>query len=293
MLVVGAAFFWGTSATLARFAFRDMGVPPLTAVELRLVIAAALFGIWIAWKQPRAFYVRPEDRRHFVILAIFGLAGVQGSYYYAISVLGVSLAILIQYLAPSLLVIKDLVTGKRIERITLIAVVAALAGTILLVGGLDPIARKATPLQWGVAFSACLTFAFYIVYSKRRLAHYAPVTVLFHTFWIAGLVWAVVTPPWRIVSAGHSSEVWGVFVLLALFSTLVPFSLFYAGLKRLPATEAGILSTFEPVVAVVAAAVVLGESLRPLQNVGALLVIAAAAISATRETKDLTKNPGG
>jgi drug/metabolite transporter (DMT)-like permease len=72
---------------------------------------------------------------------------------------------------------------------------------------------------------------------------------------------------------------WGLFVLLALFSTLIPFALFYAGLRRLPATQTGILATAEPVIAVVSAALFLNESLGFLQNIGAVLVLAASAMT--------------
>ena len=49
-----------------------------------------------------------------------------------------------------------------------------------------------------------------------------------------------------------------------MFSTLVPFAFFYAGLRRLPPAAAGIIATMEPVIAVLSAALFLGEGLRPL-----------------------------
>jgi drug/metabolite transporter (DMT)-like permease len=283
-MVLGATVFWGTSATLARYAFRDRHVPPLAAVEMRLSLAATMLAVLILLKRSATFRVDRGDWGYFVILAVFGLAAVQGSYYYSISVLGVGLAILIQYLAPSILVATDVARGIHVSGRTLLAVVAALAGTVLLVGNIDPRSVKATPIQWAVSFSAALSFAFYIVWSKRGLSRYPPETVLFHTFWLAAVIWGIVTPPWKIVSAGYSAEVWWMFLTLAVFSTLVPFFLFNAGLRRLRSTEAGILSTLEPVVAVASAALFLGESLAPLQNVGALLVLFAAALSSSAAT---------
>ena len=44
--------FWGTSATLARYVFRDHHVPPAVAVELRLLIAVTLLGPWLALRRP-------------------------------------------------------------------------------------------------------------------------------------------------------------------------------------------------------------------------------------------------
>jgi drug/metabolite transporter (DMT)-like permease len=74
-----------------------------------------------------------------------------------------------------------------------------------------------------------------------------------------------------------------MFAALGVFSTLVPFSLFYAGLARLPAAEAGVVATLEPVIAVLASAALLGEGLRPWQWVGAALVLAAAALASRAE----------
>ena len=96
LLVIAATVLWGTSATLARFVFRDHHIPPLTVVELRLLTAVALLGAWLAWRKPEALRIARADWGYFFILGLFGVAAVQGSYYMSISVLGVGLAILLQ-----------------------------------------------------------------------------------------------------------------------------------------------------------------------------------------------------
>jgi drug/metabolite transporter (DMT)-like permease len=285
-MVFGAAFFWGTSATLARTVFRDLHVPALTVVELRLFIASALLGPWLAIRHPEALKVRREDWPYFLLLGVFGVATVQGSYYYSISVLGVGLSILIQYLAPSLVVLYEVMRGHRLRRATLVAVVGALLGTALLVGNADAAKIHAAPWQWAVGFSAALWFAFYILFSKRGLTRYRPETVLFYTFVIAGTVWAFKTPPWKILAAGYGRTEWLLFLTLGVFSTLVPFSLFYGGLKRMRASEAGIVATLEPVVASVSAAWFLGEGLAPLQWLGAALVLTAAVLASREPMPD-------
>jgi drug/metabolite transporter (DMT)-like permease len=155
----------------------------------------------------------------------------------------------------------------------------------------DRAALHATPLQWAIGFSAALSFAFYILFSKRGIMRYPPETLLFYTFLIAAIVWAFVSPPWRIVGAHYGRELWLLFALLGVFSTLVPFSLFYAGLRRMPAAEAGIVATLEPVVAVVSAAVFLGEGLRLSQWFGAALVLAASTLASRRSAAVLVAQP--
>jgi drug/metabolite transporter (DMT)-like permease len=277
--VFAATVFWGTSATLARFVFRDCHVPPLSVVELRLLIAVALLGPWLAWRKPSALRVRRADWGYFLILGLFGVAAVQGTYYYAIATLGVGLAILLQYVAPALIIGFEALRGARVRPSVMVAVVAALTGTALLVGGVDQSALAIPARGWLAGAGAALSFAFYILFSKRGLARYAPETVLFYTFLIAAAFWACITPLPRILAAGYDAKLWAMFVALGVFSTLVPFVCFYAGLRRLPPAQAGIVATMEPVVAVLSAAVILGEGLRGLQWVGAALVLAAAALA--------------
>jgi drug/metabolite transporter (DMT)-like permease len=278
-LVFAAAFFWGTSATLARFVFHKLLVPSLVVVELRLLIAVALLAPWLAWRKPGALRVARRDWAYFLILGLFGVAAIQGSYYHSISVLGVGLAILLQYLAPVLIVLFDALRGKPLRGPTVFAVLAAVIGTTLVVGHVNLHALHARSVDWAIGFGSAIVFAFYILFSKRGLERYAPETVLLYTFAIAGCFWAVVTPPWKIIAARYDAKLWLMFLALGVFSTLVPFSFFYAGLKRLPASDAGIVATLEPVVAVLSAALFLGEWLTPLEWLGAALVLIAALIT--------------
>lgn len=282
LFVFAATALWGLSATLARFVFHRRQVPPLSVVELRLVISVVVLAPVLALSRPARLRVARADWCYFAILGIFGVAAIQGSYYYSIAKLGVGLAILLQYLAPALIVMFDLFRGARVRGHLLGAVGAAVVGTALVVGSVNPQSMHASPLDWAIGFGSAFAFAFYIVYSKRRLERYAPETVLLYTFAIAGALWAIVTPPWKILSAHYGPDLWLMFLALGMFSTLVPFILFYAGLKHLPASEAAIVATLEPVVAVLAAAGFLGEGLSGLQWLGALLVLVAAAISSIR-----------
>lgn len=278
-LVFAATVFWASTATLARFMFHSRQVDPLVVVELRLVIATALLFLILLATRRASLRIRREDAGYFLLLGLLGVAAVQGSYYYTISRLGVGLAILIQYLAPVLIVAFDLVRGRWVGWTLLGAVASAVIGTALLVGGIHPEALHARPLDWGIAFFSAFVFAFYILYSKRGLAKYAPETVLLYTFLVAALFWAFRSPPWKILAAGYPADLWGMFLLLGVFSTLVPFTLFYSGLRLLPAAETSVIATAEPLVAMVAAAIFLHEELRPLQMVGAALVLAAALMA--------------
>ena len=134
--------------------------------------------------------------------------------------------------------------------------------------------------QWVGALLAVTAAAIYAVYIvvgagvMQRVSALQSSTVIFAS---AGLVYGAMTalqgPRWPATPAG-----WGAVAGIVLFATLIPVSTFLAGLKRIGPTDAAMLSTLEPVVTVLLAAWLLGESLPLLSLVGGGLILAAVVI---------------
>jgi len=80
-----------------------------------------------------------------------------------------------------------------------------------------------------------------------------------------------------------TSTGWIAIITIALISTVLAFVTFFARLKRIGPTSASTLSTFEPIVAVVLAAIVLGETISPFQIFGGILILAAVVLLATSD----------
>jgi inner membrane transporter RhtA len=68
---------------------------------------------------------------------------------------------------------------------------------------------------------------------------------------------------------------------VAVLSTVVPFSLEHAALKRLPARTFGVLMSLEPAIAAVVGAVMLGEALG-LRGLFALACVTIASAGSAR-----------
>jgi drug/metabolite transporter, DME family len=84
---------------------------------------------------------------------------------------------------------------------------------------------------------------------------------------------------------GLSSSSYALLVMLAVVHTALAFGLYTVGLKRLDAGQAAIVATVEPVVAGAIGVVLLGEELTALKVIGALLVLAGAALAQVRFEK--------
>lgn len=117
-------------------------------------------------------------------------------------------------------------------------------------------------------------------------------TVTFYSITFASLFWLVVNPPWKIAMQSPSTPIWGALVVLAVVSILVPHSLYFSGLRYVVPSRAIITSALEPVVAILSAALVLGESLDIVQAIGALFVILAIVLLQVRRESGVAEPSG-
>jgi drug/metabolite transporter (DMT)-like permease len=82
-------------------------------------------------------------------------------------------------------------------------------------------------------------------------------------------------PAWPATATG-----WLAIAGIAVLSTVVAITLFFAGLDRIGPTRASTLSTIEPLCTVLLAAVVLGETIAPVQLAGGALILGAVLLLA-------------
>lgn len=280
--VLGAAILWGLSATAARFLLNQQ-VDTLLIVQTRVTISALLLLVIFMLFRREIFRTRVQDLWRFALLGVFGVAGSNVTYYFAIRESTVATAIIIQYTAP--LVVMAYAVYAHEERITavkLTAAIVSLLGCFLAVGAYDVSIVRITPLGLACGIGSIFTFAFLTVYTRHLVGRYGVWTVVFYSIAFASLFWFIVSPPWSARWQGVSETTWMALAVFAVISVLIPHSLYYSGLRRVVSSRAIITSTLEPVVAIVSAAALLGEYLEPGQIIGAVLVIAAIVLLQSR-----------
>lgn len=275
-MVVGAAFCWGVMATVAKLLFRDRGVDPLFLVVIRLDLATLTLFAVFAVAGPRRLRI---ERRECWLAAMVGVGGLLTNnflYFQAIHLTSVATALLLQYQAPILVALYTvLVQRQRMSRRLLLSLGMAVGGCALVVRVYDPAVLRPNLVGVAAGLGTAFAFAFYILASRVALKTMGAWTLLAYAYLSASLAWAFVVPPWRIFTQPYDAETWWAFVAIATIGTALPFGLFISGLKFLPPTQASIVSMLEPVVATLAAYIILGETLLPLQILGGGLVLAA------------------
>jgi drug/metabolite transporter (DMT)-like permease len=286
LLISAATLCWGGAANFGKAVFSGRlfagqePISPLVLTQARTTIAALVLGIFLLlWKGPRRLRMTARDLRLCAFIAVFGLAGSNFFYYWAVQKTAVAIAITVQYTAPVWVLL--FMVARRRQKATLgrvAAVLLALSGVALASGVFSPDVHVS---RMGVlaALLAAFSFSVYTIGAQDLVARNHPLHVMCYALLSSALLWLCVNPPWRLLRQHYSAGQWGFLFLFACFSTLLPYTFYFNGLKYLDPTRAIITSSLEPVFAALFAAVFLGEALGGMQMTGMAAVMMATILA--------------
>jgi len=277
-LVLISATAFGTNAIFAKLAYRE-GLATSQLLAFRFVLAAT--GMWGLALVLRQNPLRFERRS---LLALFGLGAIvytsqSLTYFTALQTLPASLCVLIVYIYPSLVVIAGwLFLRRSVSRLHTLALVGSFAGLVLLVGGAE------LHVAWGLVFAiaAPVVYTGYILLSEAVMGRVQAIGASAVIMSGAGLAFSVIALFQGQLSVPRSGSAWIVVFALALIPTMIAISTFLAGLPRVGAARASLLSTWEPVVTVILAVILFGDSFSAVQAMGGLLILASVVMQAGR-----------
>jgi drug/metabolite transporter (DMT)-like permease len=281
LLAAFAAACWATGGLTARWLFTRFA-SPVDAAQLsgaRALLAFLCLGGFLAVARPGELKVRVKDLAFFAVFGVVGLALVHFTYFKTISLTNVATAILLEYLAPVLILLFAVTFLK--ERLTWqlpVAVAMSVGGCGLMVGAIGRSGLVVSPagIAWGLA--SAVFFAFYTVIGRYAAHRWSPWTLLTYGLGAAALFWLLVLGPAAVIGVLADPARFAAVLFMALLSTVAPFGAYLVALHHIDATRASITATLEPAIAGVAAYLLLGESLGVLQILGGLLVVAAILV---------------
>jgi inner membrane transporter RhtA len=250
-------------AALAINLFGALG--PAGVVFLRVGFAAlTLLALWRPWRSLRrqgatesigVTASSPVARRNaYVAVVLFGLvlALMNLTFYTALTRIPLGVAVTVEFVGP----LGVAVAGSR-RALDVLWVVLAAGGIVLLApvgvfgaGHLDPVGLL-------LALGAGVCWAAYILLSALPIG-------------VAQAGGALLNPSLLLLGAG-----------VALLSSVVPYSLELAALRRMSTSAFGVLMSLEPAIATLVGWLILREALE-LRTILALILVTTAAIGATR-----------
>lgn len=283
ILTLLGATLWGVSGTSVQFIgnFRNMNLEWLLTMRL---ITAGLLTVLYGWiRQGNAIFNvfrNWRDTLGLVIFGVFGMALCQYTYFRSIVIAGAGIATVLQYLAPSMIIIYLLVRyGKRPSTGEIISVILALVGTICLMGnnGFSFESFRSDVLFWGLL--SAVGVAVYSVSPVRLLATYGTIPIVGFGMLLSGLVAAA------LFQQPHSYATWDVWTVVGCFNvvflgSIVSFNAYLEGVKRIGAVSGSILSSIEPISAAFFGWALLGNQFNWVGILGMAMIIATVIIIA-------------
>jgi len=278
-LLLLAVLFWGGSAPVGKLLIVTR-FDTLIIVQTRTSLAFILLLIFFLLKDRSIFRIELRDIWKFALLGILGIAITNYTYYYTVKEASVATAILVQYTAPVWIVLYSVLIVKedRLDRVTILSLVIALVGCYFAVtsGSMKGINLKGWAIITGPL--SAFTFAYQVIGTKQLLKRYSLWTLLLYMFGFSAIFWICINPPWNVIAKHYNVNDWEILWMFAIVSILIPQMAFASGLKLLDASTAGIISVMEPVIAIAAAYLILGESLSAIQMFGGLMVLLAIGL---------------
>ncbi|TFD78581.1 EamA family transporter [Cryobacterium psychrophilum] len=283
-IAVVAAISFGTSGALVK-PMLEAGWSPTAAVTARALTAGlvllpfALFSLRGRWA---ALWL---GRWRVLGMGIVGVACTQLAYFAALQTIPVSTALLIEFLAPLILVGFVWVTTKRMpRRAVLLGSALAVAGLVLVIG--PGAIRAVDPVGVLFAFGAAIACAVFFVVAARPARGLPPIALAAFGLLVGGaalgLLGVTGLLPFTASFAdlallGAETPWWVPLLALALISTAIAYAAGITAAGVLGSRLASFVGLLEVIFASLFAWLLLGELITPLQLLGGLLILGGIA----------------
>jgi DME family drug/metabolite transporter len=270
------ALLWATVGIVMRLLYEMSDINPFSIGFFRLALAVPplLIACWLSFGRD---FLKIKGR-DFLIMSLVGLmlALYQVCYAASIERVGVTIAVLVTLCtAPIMIaVLSWLVLGERPSKALIVALVGALAGTVLLIGFEPAESGSQSEMFWGVvlALGSALGYAVMTLCSRSLAGRYDPL----HSTTIGFSAGAVMLLPFALLNGFITSypvEGWMLLVYLGVVPSAMAYWLFFRAMHTTSATAAGIITLLEPLTSTLLAVWIFHEHLSETGIFGAILLL--------------------
>ncbi|HHJ15731.1 MAG TPA: DMT family transporter [Gammaproteobacteria bacterium] len=278
-MVLLAAVGFSAKAVLVKLAYAyNAELDAITLMTLRMLFALPFFLVVAFWLQ-RQTHIPTPARRELGLIAVLGILG-----FYLASLLDFSglayipagLERLILFLYPTLVVLFSALFYRR--PVTLRergALAVSYLGIVVVF--LQPLVVVPVRLWLGVAlvFGSAVVFALYLMLSGAQVRRSGSIAYTAYAMTAASFAVGVHFGVSHPLSALELPlQVYGLALLMALLSTVLPAFLMHEGIHRIGAGPASIMGSTGPVATLFLAWWLLGEPLTLVQMVGTAMILA-------------------
>lgn len=276
MIVVGS-ILWGATGPMMEWLLAHTTMTAEFMLAVRLLIAGSFILAMLKVKKTPLLHVWKEKywATQLIVFSLLGMLGLQYTFVKTIEVSNAIVATLLQFLAPIFIILYMAMMHKKLPpKSQWIGMIGTLIGLYLLLtnGSLKALFVSYDALVWGVFLG--LTYAFYTLYPARLMTEIGVITIIGWGMFISGVMFSILgtiwaSDDWLLLAQPHIM----LFILGISFFGSLAYILFLTSLKYITPIETSILSSFEPLSAMLISVLWLGSILLKWQLVGIVLML--------------------
>ena len=295
LVTLAGAALWGLNAVVSKY-LMGRGIDTMWMVNFRMITAGAVLLLFAFIKNKRGLFDIWKDRASVIrllIIAVFAFGLCQPTYYISIDYSNAGIASAIQQTAPVFVLIYVIIKEKRRPSAAeLSALVLVIAGSFLIATHGDARALAIHPAALAAGLFSALMCALYITVPAPLIKRYGTFETVGWGLFIGGCFLAPFCRLWNFPAQWDASMVIGM-AFIILPGAAFAFALFLYGTSIVGPVRGGIYNLFEPVVALAASAIWLGQEYHAAELFGTAAILAGIAImtagkeNETEGSKDL------
>lgn len=269
------AAVWAINFAFVKYALADFA--PLSFIVARFALAALfLFVIMVATREPLS--VSRRDAGALLRLGLVGIAIYNLLFMYGLKYTTASNSALFISTSPLFAALVLALTQRRsIGRMALPGMALSMAGVVLVLGSKPGGLTFSREDVLGDLLTLCaaLFWALYTTQARPLLEKYPPIKVTAYSMAFGTLLllpvgaYDVARQSWTSIPLAS----WGAFAFSTFLSGGIAFTLWYEGVKRIGVARTVVYHYLVPFIAVVFAALFLGERITLLQVLGGILIL--------------------
>ena len=286
--LVALCVIWGVNFSVIKVALVE--IEPLAFNALRFPLAAVTLFFLLRWRGPIPLPQR-HHRARIVLLGLLGNLVYQFLFIFGIDGTLAGNASLVLATTPIWTLVLSTALGQAQYAVAVwVGVLATLGGMVLVVAGGSNAVRFADGLPRGdlLLVAAAVTWSVYTVGAQDLTRRYGALAVTSWTLWIGtvGLVAAGATSVAEMDLRAISPMAWVGVAYTGILAIAIAYLLWNHGLEHIGSARTAAFSNLVPVVALITAALWLGEEPSALQMSGAITIIGGVWLARVARARD-------
>ena len=277
-VILGAAC-WGLIGVFNRL-LGEVGVSVWNRVTIRNFLSLVLMTVVFALFKRSVFRIKLRHLPIFIGAGLFSVLGLAVTYFNCQMHCSLAVAGILLYLAPSFVVLMSALFWKApITKRKVMALVVAFLGCVLVSGIMSgALTVSVTGLLLGIGAGFC--YATYTIFAHYGLEHYDSLTMIYWTFFFAGLGSLAFLNWGELAPALPHGTTWIGMAGLVVIATVLPYLFYTKGLEVVESGKASIIANVEPVVAALTGVVFFHEVLNVWTALGIVCVLGGVVLLA-------------